>query len=113
MNHRLWLLACLAAMSFAQPAAAEDGYDLWLRYPAADTREYPALESGVRELVAASGSATLEIVQRELMRGLSGLGGRPTALILEFCRFAVPAPSAYQSHIVPSSRRAMGSCLGL
>ena len=83
MNHRLLLLACLAAMSFARTAAAEDGYDLWLRYPAADTREYPALESGVRELVAASGSATLEIAQRELMRGLSGLAGRPIALVGE------------------------------
>ncbi|HET9473867.1 MAG TPA: alpha-glucuronidase family glycosyl hydrolase, partial [Steroidobacteraceae bacterium] len=83
MNHRLLLLVCLAALPISQPAGAEDGYDLWLRYPATDTHAYPALESGVRELVAASGSATLEITQRELMRGLSGLAGRPIALVGE------------------------------
>ena len=99
MNHRPLLLACLVAMPFALPAAAEDGYDLWLRYPAADTREYPALESGVRELVAASGSATLETAQRELMRGLSGLAGRPIALVGEASQpgalfFGTPRSSA-------------------
>ena len=82
MNHRL-LLACLAAVSFSLPAASEDGYDLWLRYHPADAREYPALESAVHELVAASGSPMLEAAQRELLRGLSGLAGRPIALVGE------------------------------
>ena len=83
MNHRLLLLACLGAVNFSLPAAAEDGYDLWLRYRTVDVRAYPALESEVRELVAVSGSPTLEAAQRELMRGLSGLAGKPIALVGE------------------------------
>ncbi len=82
MNHRL-LLACLAVVSFSLPAASEDGYDLWLRYHKIDALEYPALESAARELVAASGSPTLETAQRELLRGLSGLAGKPIALVGE------------------------------
>ena len=97
MNHRL-LVVCLVAV-FSLPLAAEDGYDLWLRYHAADAREYPALESNVRELVAASGSPTLQAAQRELLRGLSGLAGKPLALAGEASQagavfFGTPASSA-------------------
>ena len=81
MNHRLLWLACLAAVSFSLPATAEDGYDLWLRYRAADTREYSALTSGVRELVTVSGSETLKVAQGELARGISGLVGAPVAQV--------------------------------
>jgi len=75
MNHRL-LLACLAAMLFALPAASEDGYDLWLRYQ-------PSAPGPVRELVAGAGSPTLEAAQRELVRGLSGLAGAPIPVVRE------------------------------
>ena len=81
MNHRALWLACLAAVSVSLPAAAEDGYDLWLRYRAVDTREYPALTTGVRELVTVSGSETLEAAQGELVRGISGLVGAPVAQV--------------------------------
>src|SRR5689334_12447002 len=73
MNHRQ-LLACLAAMLFALPAASEDGYDLWLRYR-------PQPQGQVREVVAGAVSPTLEAAQSELVRGLSGLGGAPVPVV--------------------------------
>ena len=103
MNHRL---AVGVPRCRASPcrSAAEDGYDLWLRYHAANAREYPALESNVRELVAVSGSQppgspTLQAAQRELLRGLSGLAGKPVALVGEASQagavfFGTPASSA-------------------
>jgi alpha-glucuronidase len=75
MNHRL-LLACLAAMLFALPAASEDGYDLWLRYR-------PPSQVPVRELVAGAASPTLEAAQRELVRGLGGLSAAPIPVVPE------------------------------
>ncbi len=73
MNHRL-LLACLAAMLFALPAASEDGYDLWLRYR-------PPSQVPVRELVGTTASPTLAAAQRELVRGLGGLAGAPIPVV--------------------------------
>src|SRR4051812_33376527 len=80
MKHRS-LLALIAAVVLALPAAAEDGYDLWLRYGMVDTAAYPALQSEVRELVTGSASPTLDAAQRELERGLSGLSGRSIARV--------------------------------
>jgi len=77
------LLACIAAVGFSLPACAEDGYDLWLRYPAADPAAYPALETHARELAGLVNSATLEVVQAELSRGLSGLKGRRITMVGE------------------------------
>ena len=70
------LIACLALVACSLPAGAEDGYDLWLRYRAADTAPGPALETSVREIVGDSSSATLAAAGAELARGLSGLAGR-------------------------------------
>jgi alpha-glucuronidase len=75
------LLACLAAILLSSSAAAEDGYDLWLRYGKVDAAAYPALESAVRELVTGGASPTLDAAQRELERGLSGLAGKPLARV--------------------------------
>jgi len=77
------LLACIAAAGFSLPACAEDGYDLWLRYPAADSAAYPALETHTRELAGLANSATLAVVQAELSRGLSGLKGRSITVVAE------------------------------
>jgi alpha-glucuronidase len=68
--------ACLVVMSCSLPAAAEDGYDLWLRYRA----ELPSdqtLGQTVQELVRGSDSPTLSAAGAELLRGLSELTGRP------------------------------------
>jgi len=71
------LLAGIAAISLvwvlAPPAMAEDGHDLWLRYA--------PVGSPVCELVANAASPTLEVAQAELVRGLSGLAGKPVGLV--------------------------------
>ena len=72
MKHRL-LLVCLAAFALSMPVAAEDGYDLWLRYRAVDAAAYPALAAGVTELVTAAATPTLAVAELELKRGLTAL----------------------------------------
>jgi alpha-glucuronidase len=105
MNHRL-LLACLAAVLFALPAASEDGYDLWLRYR-------PPAAGSVRELVVTGASPTLDAVQRELVRGLSGLAGAPIPVVGEPTRsgavlFGTPRSSALIASLSLDLRRAGG-----
>ncbi|HYD37133.1 MAG TPA: alpha-glucuronidase family glycosyl hydrolase, partial [Allosphingosinicella sp.] len=74
---RLILLAALlpAAAVAAAPAAAEDGYDLWLRYrplaPELQRRYAPSLA----QLSVTGSSPTLKAAERELARGLDGLLG--------------------------------------
>jgi alpha-glucuronidase len=63
----------------ASPAAAEDGYDLWLRYrPLAPARQQHYAPRLAQLSVPAS-SPTLRAAQRELARGLDGLLGNRTA----------------------------------
>jgi len=69
------LLACLLVMAGSLPAAAEDGYDLWLRYRLVDAAAYPDLEATVRQLVPTGESPTLKAAREELVRGLSGALG--------------------------------------
>ena len=72
------LLTILIAVGFTLRANAEDGYDLWLRYPAVESS---ALETHARELVAGAASPTLAVTQQELVRGLSGLAGRAVTVV--------------------------------
>jgi alpha-glucuronidase len=64
------------------PARAEDGYELWLRYPvvtsAALLAEYRAAVTGVW---ATGDSATARVARDELHRGLRGLLGREVAAV--------------------------------
>jgi len=76
-----FLLAFVATLGLSLSAAAEDGYDLWLRYPLVDSATYAELQTHARELVAPGTSATLEVARRELMRGLAGLAGKPVPLV--------------------------------
>ena len=71
------IAACFFALGCSMPAAAEDGYDLWLRYRAVDAREYPPLTESAQELVGNADSPTLEAARRELSLGLSKMSGRP------------------------------------
>jgi len=58
-------------------ARAEDGYDLWLRYPPVSGARLAEYRAEATELVAAAGgSPTLEAARAELIRGLRGLLGR-------------------------------------
>jgi alpha-glucuronidase len=56
------LLAAAAILIFASPSFAEDGYDLWLRFPAAHAE--------VTEIVVTPGSEVIKTAQQELMRGI-------------------------------------------
>jgi alpha-glucuronidase len=67
------LLACTAIR-------AEDGYDLWLRYRAVETRWLEAYRKSAVEIIAATPSATLELAKSELVRGLGGLLGTAPAI---------------------------------
>jgi alpha-glucuronidase len=69
------VFACLALVAVSLPAAAEDGYDLWLRYRANPQGNVSPGDS-LQELVNGSGSPTLDAAGAELQRGLSQLTGR-------------------------------------
>ena len=71
------LLLTLLLAGSATPARAEDGYDLWLRYPLVSDpallRDYRTAIAGI---VLQGMSPTLGVARAELERGLRGLLGR-------------------------------------
>ncbi|HEU4780110.1 MAG TPA: alpha-glucuronidase family glycosyl hydrolase [Steroidobacteraceae bacterium] len=77
----LTAVACLALVASSLPSAAEDGYDLWLRYRAVDASAYSSLDTSVQALVKGTGSPTLDAAGVELQRGLSNLTGRRIPLV--------------------------------
>ncbi len=74
---RALLAAMIAAALFLTNAAgaakAEDGYDLWLRYPAVEAGAAADYRVAATQLVVAGESASLGVATDELERGLSGL----------------------------------------
>lgn len=75
---RALLAAMIAAALFlttAWAAKAEDGYDLWLRYPAVEAGAGTDYRVAATQLVVAGDSLTLGVAVDELERGLSGLLG--------------------------------------
>ena len=77
MNHRSFLLACIAAVAFSLPVSGEDGYDLWLRYGGLGPASRAELLGTVHEVVPGErSSATLDAARSELLRGLGGLRGK-------------------------------------
>jgi alpha-glucuronidase len=78
-----FLVSCLLFSAVSVPSFAEDGYDLWLRYPAAGTAGYASLGSGARSLVTVNNSPTLNVAGTELQRGLTGLTGRRVVFAAE------------------------------
>ena len=75
MNRMLLLASAMLAL-LGGTARAEDGYDLWLRYPRVSE---PALLAEYRaaatQIVVAGDSPTLGAARDELVRGLTGLLG--------------------------------------
>ena len=67
------LLAC--AGSHAAPVAAEDGYDLWLRYRPIEAEWAERYRAAAAQLVMNGRSPPLEAAKDELQRGLKGLLG--------------------------------------
>lgn len=62
-------------------AAAEDGYELWLRYRPLGGAAQAQLQAGARSLVLATpATPTVDAAVAELRRGVAGLAGRAPAL---------------------------------
>ena len=80
MNRSLLLASALLAL-LGGAARAEDGYDLWLRYPRVSE---PALLAEYRaaatQIVVAGDSPTLGAARDELVTGLTGLLGAAPAV---------------------------------
>jgi alpha-glucuronidase len=74
------LLILLLSAASVQPASAEDGYELWLRYPQAAPDALQRYRGTITHIVTGSDSETLRAVQSELTRGLTGVLGAAPAL---------------------------------
>ncbi|HEY0036502.1 MAG TPA: alpha-glucuronidase family glycosyl hydrolase [Longimicrobium sp.] len=101
---RIQLAACvavLAALLGAAPAHADDGYDLWLRYPrvtgAARLAEYRAAAT---RLVMPDASPTLRAARGELARGLRGLLGAEVPVAATVAEGALVAGTPASSPLV-------------
>jgi len=74
---RVGVLATLVALVFAlasPPAHADDGYRLWLRYDRIENAETRAdYRTALSSIHVAGSSATLDVAEAELKRGLAGL----------------------------------------
>ena len=71
----IYRLLLLVLVAVAPCAHAEDGYDLWLRYRLLPPQWLTTYHQKATEIVAEGHSATLDIAQSELLRGLTGLLG--------------------------------------
>jgi alpha-glucuronidase len=70
-------LALFIVLTGAAAAAAEDGYELWLRYPrVADAARLRQYQTSITGVLVEGRSATARAVSDELRRGLNGLLGR-------------------------------------
>ena len=65
----------LACMLSAPAAHAEDGYDLWLRYPPVDTAQANTYRLHASQLLIAAATPTQIATRTELLRGMEGLLG--------------------------------------
>lgn len=70
-----WMSAiwALCAALLVQPASAEDGYDLWLRYQPLPPAQRGIYAPSAAQLVMPATSPTLVAAKEELLRGLNGL----------------------------------------
>jgi alpha-glucuronidase len=65
-----------------QPAAAEDGYDLWLRYrPIVDGTRRAQLQSALRSVCLPGSDATTDLIRQELQRALPVLCAVPISFV--------------------------------
>lgn len=69
---RIALLA-LFGLLWGRSGRAEDGYDLWLRYPPVTGEWLQTYRAAATELVPGKSSPTLEAARSELSRGLGGM----------------------------------------
>lgn len=69
----VWSFWALCAVFAVQSAAAEDGYDLWLRYRPLPAEQRAIYAPATAQLAMPASSPTLAAAKSELSRGLSGL----------------------------------------
>ncbi|MBU3077367.1 alpha-glucuronidase family glycosyl hydrolase [Sphingomonas quercus] len=72
---RSMIAGLLAVLMLAEPAAADDGYDLWLRYTLAPAPQRAALHARATSIVAPGRSPLLASAVGELRRGFAGMTG--------------------------------------
>src|SRR5688572_1228207 len=65
----------LLVAGWSQPAGAETGYELWLRYQPVDGALQGAYRQAISAIVVQQPSATGRVVRSELQRALKGLLG--------------------------------------
>jgi alpha-glucuronidase len=78
------LFCCIIALlmlSVTPRAQAEDGYDLWLRYPRAEGSALSALSAHGRTILAPGTSPMARAARDELVRGLTGMSGQMPAIV--------------------------------
>jgi len=80
------IFAGLCVVVLCGIAQAEDGYDLWLRYRPLEKAAAARYRPLATAVVAAGQSPTAAAAREELVRGLSGLMGRPEKLETRFLR---------------------------
>jgi alpha-glucuronidase len=73
---RYWFIAILMTLAGAAPAAAEDGYDLWMRYRPIEASALPQYAPRLSYILAGKSSPTLLSAETELRRGIAGMVGR-------------------------------------
>ena len=104
-------LCALAALAAPQPAAAEDGYDLWLRFRPVEPAARERYASAATALVAGAQSPVLRAAELELRRGLHGLLGSNAPRVDEVRDGAIVIGTPASSPVVRSLRlplRALG-----
>jgi len=68
----------LIALAASRPAAAESGYDLWLRYaPVENAQRRAEYRAAIRSLVVPTRTPTGAVIRAELQRGLGRMLGVP------------------------------------
>ncbi|MCE4553081.1 alpha-glucuronidase family glycosyl hydrolase [Roseateles cellulosilyticus] len=76
-----WVGMVMLGLMLVGQAAAEDGYDLWLRYRPLDGAAQARLHAQARAVVlAAPASPSLDAAVAELRRGVAGMAGREIAV---------------------------------
>jgi len=79
--YKLLILVAFLFGTYASIAHAEDGYEMWLRYPpVADSKLRKAYQQQLTQIVVEGDSPTLSVAAAELQRGLNGLLAKPIAM---------------------------------
>ncbi len=93
----------LLCVAWTNPARAEDGYDLWLRYRPLPAAQAEAVAARATAIVRDEPDPTTVLAAQELARGLSGLAGRTIGA----------GPAGEGAIVIGTTRSARIAALGL